>query len=468
MRTHKLLHLTLLPVVALALQSCFTAKTYVRPDVVDESAYRLDMHAPATDSSTLAALPWQEMFTDPYLRDYIAEGLQNNIDIRIALQRIDAAEAYYRSGKASRLPMLNVNGQAAYQLPSGNGPNSGLSGELVSQYTLQGTLSWEVDIWGKLRSRERAALSSYLQSQAAHQAVQTSIISGIANLYYQLLAIDEQIKVTELSIANRTKSIETTIALKNAGYITQAGVEQTKAQLYSAQNLLVNLQLNKKLLENTFALLLGWAPQEIDRSRLDEQRIEQDFATGYPVQLLSNRPDVMAAEYGLINAFELTNVARASLYPGLNISAGGGLQSLEFDKFFSASSLFASALGSITQPIFNGRQLRAQYEVAQTQEEIAYLNFKRAVLTASREVSDAMHSLGAANESIEILRRQYEAFEAAAAYSEELLNNGMVNYLEVLTARENALNAQLNLINTRFAQLSAKVELYRALGGGRF
>ena len=461
MKKNKIYKLAFIPVVLLTLQSCFTAEKYVRPEVVDESFFRTDQLP--EDSLTIADISWQELFEDPFLAGHIDQALQNNIDIRVALQQINAAEAYFRQGKAAYYPTLGVSGQAAAQQSSENGAQGGTD---VTQYDLTGTLSWEADIWGKIRSNKRAFEASYLQTVAAHKAVKTELIANVASVYYQLLALDEQLKITEESIANRESSLETTKALKDAGYITEVGVKQTEAQLYTAQALRVDILTNIKFLENTMSILLGESPREIERSQLDQQKITARLTTGYPVQLLRNRPDVIAAEYNLINAFELTNVARSNFYPSLSISASAGLQSLELDNLFSANSLFSNVIGSITQPLFNGRRIRTQYEVAQSQQEQAFLNFRGAILNAGKEVSDALYSFEAAGEKIELEAKQYEAYQSATTLSEELLNNGMINYLEVLTARENALNARLGLIDAKFNQLNSTVELYKALGGG--
>jgi len=214
------------------------------------------------------------------------------------------------------------------------------------------------------------------------------------------------------------------------------------------------------------SILLGEAPHAIERSDLAQQKVLTEIKVGFPVQLLHNRPDVLAAEYNLINAFELTNVARSNFYPSLNISASGGVQSLELNKLLNVKSLFLTAVGSLAQPILNGRRIRTQYKVAQAQQEQALLNFKQTVLNASREVSDALYTYEAAEDKIKIKSMEFAAYDTATSYSEELLNNGMVNYLEVLTARENALRAQLDLINARLSRLNSVVEIYRALGGG--
>ena len=262
------------------------------------------------------------------------------------------------------------------------------------------------------------------------------------------------------------KSQVTEQALKEAGNVTEVGVKQTEAQLYTAQGILIDLKNQARLLENTMSILLGNAPQEIARGSLENQEIDIVLNTGIPAQLLRNRPDVMAAEYKLMNAFELTNAARANFYPSLTLSATGGFQNIEIDKLFNANSLFATIIGGLTQPIFNKRQIRTQYEVSQAQQEQAYLDFRLAVITASKEVSDALYNYEAATEKIEVNQKEFEAYNLATDYSEELLNNGFANYLEVLNAQENALNSSLNLISTKNNQLQAIVDLYEALGGG--
>lgn len=451
-------------IMMLLLQACFVAKDYQRPDVVNSEYFRTD--AIEQDSATLAHFSWREMFRDPVLVGHIERGLENNIDIRIALQQIAVAHAYYKQGRAGHLPMLNGSAQASYQELARNSQFGEFFDGSVTQYDVTASLSWEADIWGRIRSNKRALEASYLQSVSAHQAVKTELIASIASLYYRLLTLDEQERITEETIETREIALETTEALKNAGTVSEVAVKQTEAQLHTARALLIELRRNIKLLENTMSILLGDEPHTIERTLLREQRINEQISVGFPVQLLRNRPDVVAAEYGLINAFELTNVARASFYPSLTLSASGGLQSLELDQLFSVNSLFASVVGGLTQPIFNQRRIRTQYEVSLSQQEQAYLRFRQTLLTASREVSDALYNFNAADETITIRGQEFAAYDVATSYSEELLNSGLANYLEVLTARQNALSSQLNLINAEYDRLNAVVDLYRALGGG--
>ena len=468
--THKFL---IAGIGLLSLQSCFVAKEYNQPEVIEEEYYRTDNIE--QDSLNMANISWTEMFTDPLLQNYIEKGLENNIDIRVALQQIIASEAYLKQGKAGYLPTLSLNsnfnrsyfsknGQLGLQLGISNA-GAGI-GDYIDNYEVAGNLSWEADIWGKIRSQKRAFNATYLQSIAAHQAVKTRLIANIASTYYQLLSLDEQIKITEETIDTRENSLETTKALKEAGSLTEVGVKQTEAQLYTAQAILIDLKNEERLLENNLSILLGEAPMQIERSSLEDQEITTKLNIGVPIQLLRNRPDVIAAEYDLVNAFELTNVAKSNFYPSLTLTATGGLQALEAADLFDTNSLFANLVAGLAQPILNGRRIRTEYEVSQAQQEQARLEFRRAILTASKEVSDALYSYEYATDKIDVKQKEYAAYNLATDYSEELLNNGLANYLEVLNAQENALNSSLDLSNAKYNQLKAVVDLYEALGGG--
>ena len=464
MKKQLIYRIFILGAVPLLLASCFAAKEYERPqELIDETYYRTD--AIEQDSINMAVVSWRELFSDPILQEHIETGLENNIDIRVALQQILAAEAYFKQGKAGYFPTLDATAQMTHQELSSNSQFGGLFSSL-DQYELSASLSWEADIWGKIRSNKRAFGAQYLQTVEAHKAVKTQLVAMIASSYYQLLALDEQLRVTEETIETRSSSLETTKALKEAGNVTEVGVKQTEAQLYTAQALRIDLINEIRLLENSFSVLLGQQPGAIERDGLRNQEIETSLKTGVPAQLLVNRPDVRASEFALINAFELTNVARSNFYPSLTLSATGGLQALQIDELFDTNSLFATLIGGLTQPIFNRRSIKTQYEVAQAQQEQARLQFKQALLTASREVSDALYTYEAATEKLDVKRKEFEAYNTATEYSEELLDNGLANYLEVLTARENALNSSLDLINTRLTQLQSVVDLYEALGGG--
>lgn len=456
----------LLLVVAITLQSCFVARDYVRPDldIETENLYRTE-NLPK-DSVSMADVSWKDLFTDQYLEQYIEEGLQNNMDIRIAIQQIIAAEAYAKQGKAGYLPTLSVGPNYTHQEYSENSQFGSIFSGGLDTYDITANLSWEADIWGKIRSNKRASQADYLQSVAGHQAVKTQLISNIANTYYNLLALDAQLEVTNQTIATRASSVETIKALKDAGQVTQVAVDQNIAQYNSAKALQIDIETAIFKAENTLSILLGKAPQEFKRSRLDNQSIDQEIKLGVPARLLRNRPDVMAAEYALIRDFELTNVANSSFYPSLTLTASGGLQSLELDKLLNANSLFATVVGGLTQPLLNQRKLKTQKEVALANQESSLLNFKKTLLVAGSEVSNALFSYEAETKKFEFRKNEVEALRKAETNSEELLKNGYANYLDLLTARQSALSAELNLITNKLSQLSATVELYRSLGGG--
>lgn len=460
--TNKIVLVALLP---LLLQSCFVAKKYKRPNLEIEELYRTD-HL-SKDSVSFASISYQDLFTDTYLKEYIAKGLENNLDIRIALQNIVAAEAYMKQGKFGYLPTLNATATATRTAKnSENGQFGNLFTNPFNQYQASGTLSWEADIWGKIRSTKRAIDASYLKTVAAHKAVKTNLVSQIAITYYQMLALDKQIKITNETIENRLKSFETITALKESGKANQVGVDQTAAQLYSAQSQLLTLKNSLFKIENTFSILLGEEPQYFARGVLEEQNLTSDLTIGVPALLLRNRPDILQAEYSLLNSFELTNVAKSNFYPSITLSATGGFQSLELDNWIDSSSIFANLVGGLTQPIFNSRKIRTAYEVAKAQQEQSLLSFKKSLLIAGQEVSEALFDYNIAVEQEAYVTKQVAVLKRAEENSQELLNNGYLTYLDLLTARESALNAELSLIDNKFSQLSSIVELYRSLGGG--
>jgi NodT family efflux transporter outer membrane factor (OMF) lipoprotein len=292
------------------------------------------------------------------------------------------------------------------------------------------------------------------------------LVASLASNYYQLLSLDEQKKIIEENIKLRQKNLETTKALKQAGTLTEVAVKQSEALVYNAKSSLLNIDSQIQMLENTISLLMGESPQRIARTTLSSQQFPDNMKIGYPTKLLANRPDVKQAEMNLMNAFELTHNAKTQFYPSLKITASGGLQSLSLDKLFSAQSLFANLIAGLAQPIFNKRKLKTQYEVSIANQQNAYLSFKKTLLTAGKEVSDAMAVYTVQDDFIQLKKKELDAYNASVLYSQELVNYGMANYLEVINADVNRLNAELNIANAKYTKLNAGVQLYKALGGG--
>lgn len=466
LKTRTFKYMVMLTVSAFTLQSCFVAKDYDRPQV-DETDNLFRTDALQTDTLSMADLSWKELFTDPYLVQYIEKGLENNIDIRVAMQQVLAAEAYVKQGKAAYFPAINGGASVTHQEMSKNSQlGSFLSSRSSDQFDLTANLSWEADIWGKIRSNKRASEADYLRIVAIHQAVKSRLVSDIAATYYQLLALDSQLEVTKKTVMVRDSTVSTLQALKDAGTVTQVAVDQNIAQYNNARTLQVDLETAIFQTENVMSILLGQQPQNYARNILDEQHLQTDLKIGVPTTLLRNRPDVIAAEYNLVRAFELTNVARANFYPSLTISASGGFQSLQLDELLNYNSLFANIVGGLAQPIFNQRKIRTQKEVADVQQEQALLEFKRSLLVAGNEVSNALYSYNAETTKFEFRNLEVEALRNAERNSLELLKNGYANYLDLLITRQTVLNSELNVIDSKLQQLLSIVDLYEALGGG--
>ncbi|MCO5268682.1 MAG: TolC family protein [Brumimicrobium sp.] len=466
MRKNILYKVIILGITPFILSSCLVAKKYQTPDISAENlAYKAD--SISGDTLSIAGVKWEELFNDQTLKSYISKSLENNFDVRVAIKQIDIAEAYLKQGKMGYYPTINGNLSAGHQELSKNSQMGSFFKNGIDNFELSVGLSWEADIWGKIRSQKRAMEANYLYSQAARQAVQTRLIANVASSYYQLVAIDQQIELTKETIETRNKSVETMTALQEAGVVNAAAVKQAEAQYYNAHIILIDLEKQAKLVENVISILLGEAPHTIERTSLDNQVISSDLKVGVPSQLLTNRPDVLMAEYKYRNAFEMKNVARSLYYPSFTLSASGGFQSIDFSKFLNPYSLFANILGGLTQPIFNQRKIRTQNEVASAQQEQTLIQFEQAFVNASKEVSDALYNYESASEKLQFQDKMVESLSLAEEYAQELLNNGLANYLEVLTAQENVLNAKLAVTNLKLTQLNAMVELYRALGGGK-
>lgn len=449
------------------LSSCMVRKEYERPAAaVDEKLFRTDMLP--QDSTSIANVSWKEIFTDPILQGHITKALENNLDVRIAVQNITSAEAYLKQAKAAYEPTLSIGPNYTFQTQSINTQFGQIIGErrYVNQFDITATIGWEADLWGKMKSQQKAQLATYLGTLAAHKAVKSDLVASIASAYFQLLTYDDQKRIIEETIKVRENNLETTKALKEAGTLTEVAVQQSEALVYNAKSLLIDIDTQIQLLENTVSMLMGEPSQTIARSSLRSQSLPNSLALGYPASLLSNRPDVMQAEFNLMNAFELTNVAKAQFYPTLKLTGSGGVQSVDIDHLFSVNSLFANVVAGLAQPILNKRQIKTNYDVSLANKETAYLNFRKSILMAGKEVSDAIRVFSVQDSFIDLKKKELDSYKKSVDYSQELVNYGMANYLEVLNASVNSLNAELNISNAEYSKMKAAVDLYQALGGG--
>ncbi|MDQ1166196.1 efflux transporter outer membrane subunit [Flavobacterium sp. SORGH_AS_0622] len=457
----------LMVIAAALLSACSITKKYERPTTL--STDKLYRDQASADTTTIADMPWQSIFKDEKLNALIQKGLENNLNLKNAIENIIQAQASLRQSKLAYYPTLNFDAnvtrnkqsQAGLNFPAGININT-----LTTTYKLGLSTSWEADIWGKLSSSKRAALASYLATDAAKQAVQTQLIADIANNYFLLLSYDKSLKITEETLASRIKNVETIKALKEGAIVTGAAVVQSEANQHAAEVLIPDLKQSIRETENALNILLGQAPGPIDRGELGTQIIPENLAVGVPSQLLENRPDVRQAEFNFRVAFESTNLAKTYFYPSLTLTASGGFSNLELKDFFS-NSIFYSIIGGLTQPIFNQGLNKMRLTTAQSQQLQAYNNFQQSLLTAGQEVSNALYSYEMAVAKEDSRKKQIEALEKAVDYTQQLLEySSATNYTDVLTSEQNLLAAQLSGINDNLQKLQAVVNLYRALGGG--
>jgi len=453
-------YLFLFAFAGLFFASCKVTQPYKSPVLSTDGLFR---DTTITDTTTIANVHWNEIFTDTILQRLIEQGIQYNPDLQIAYTHIQQSQAYYLQSGAAFLPTLNAN---AGVTSSRFSKSQGVQVNSATQYQAGLSASWETDIWGKLSSSKRANLANLLQTESAARAVQTNLVSTIANYYYSLLALDQQLEITRMTVRNWDTTVQTMQALKDAAVVTGAAVVQSEAQRYAAEVTIPDLKQTIKETENALSILIGNSPSGIKRGRLQDQSFMEMLHTGVPAQLLSNRPDVQQAEFNFRYYFELTNVARAYFYPSLSITGSAGLNAFSFSDLFRPGALAASIGAGLTQPILNQRGNKTRLEVAKAQQREALLNFQNTLLKAGQEVSNAMSLYETSNEKTSIRTNQLTALQLSVDYSQELLKNGFANYTEIITARQSLLQAELGRVNDRLQQLQAVVDLYRSLGGG--
>ncbi|WP_302355330.1 TolC family protein [uncultured Alistipes sp.] len=441
--------------LAAAMTSCGIYKNYQRPDVVTDGLYGT---AETADSTTLGDISWQEMFTDPQLQALIDLALTNNTDLQSAQWRVKEAEATLKSARLAYLPSFNFAPQGTI--------SSFDNGAASKTYSIPVTASWQIDIFGGLTNAKRKAKALYLQSREYQQAVRTQLIASVANLYYTLLMLDSQYEVTKETAAKWEESVRTMREMKAAGMTNEAGVAQYEGSYYGIVASLNDIEYSIRETENSLCSVLGEVPHEIVRGRLDEQQLPDNLAVGVPVQMLSNRPDIRQAEYSLMQSFYATNAARSALYPSITLSGSAGWTN-NAGVITNPGKLLLSAAGSLLQPIFNANANRANLKIAKAQQEESKLAFQQALLNAGAEVNNALTQCQTARAKTDLRIKQIEAMERAVESTELLMQHSSTTYLEVLTAQQSLLSAQLSQIADQFDEIQGVVNLYQALGGGR-
>ena len=448
----------IITVAAFTLNSCGIYTKYKPSTQVPEDLYGEEV-ALSDSADNLGNLGWREVFTDPYLRELIEQGLQNNTDLQSAQWRVEEAEATLMSAKLAFLPSFALAPQGTVSSFDG--------GKATQAYSVPVTASWELDIFGRMRNAKHQARALLEQSHDYRQAVQTQLVSGIANVYYTLLMLDEQLAISERTQQSWKETVDATRALMDAGLANEAAVSQMEATYYSISTSILDLKEQINQTENSLSLLLAESPRSVGRGKLEGQALPDHLAVGIPMQMLSNRPDVCRAEHSLESAFYATNQARSAFYPSVVLSGSAGWTNSAGSMIVNPGKFLATAIGSLPQPLFNRGANIAQLKIAKAQQEEAELSFRQALLNAGSEVNDALVKYQTARDKAGLFEKQIASLEKAYESTSLTMQYGNTTYLEVLTAQQSLLNALLTQVANRFTEIQGVINLYQALGGGR-
>lgn len=451
------------------LTSCVVGKKYSRADLNAPEKYR---EAITLTGDTILH-PWKSYYKDPMLVSLIEKALVKNNEVLIAMKSMEQLDLTYKQAKLSLLPTLDFDAGASRSYQSKNSLNGSLSAQFTSKdylddYSANLRLSWEADIWGKAAMQKRDAKAGYFAQKENLSALKTRIIVQVAQSYYNLLGLDEQLKIAQKNIDLSNNTLTMMQLQYNSGLISSLALYQTEAQKKTAELLVPLAEANIAVQENALQILCGEYPDSITRSgNLDVAELNVTLSSGVPVSLLSRRPDVKAAEYAVMSANAKTGLAKATMYPTLSLSPSIGINSFEFDTWFNfPGSVTKTIAANLVQPIFKKRELRTAYEIAVLEQEKAVVQFKQSFIVAVGEVSDAMSKFKNADKRMELATEKSVSLDKATHDANLLYKSGMATYLEVIVAQNSALQNDLDVVAIKLEKLNAAINLYRALGGG--
>ena len=447
----------MLPAI-LSLSSCGIYTNYHRPESLPVDSLYRDVPKAIQDTASLADLSWRELFTDSLLVKWIEVGLEKNSDIQTARLLTEEAQASLQASRLAFLPSVSLAPQGSLNSFGGTKP--------TKTYSLGGTAEWEIDAFGGLRNAKKGSRAALEANRAYEQAVQTQLVATIAETYYSLLALDRKLDITRETAHRWEENVRTMKALKRAGERDDAAVAQAEASRLEAESAVLSLEKQIHELENSFSTLLGIVPTEIERGRLLELSFPEKLSVGVPVQLLGRRPDVRQAEWQLAEAFYATNKARSSFYPQITLSGSAGWTNSSGAGIVNPGDWLLSAVGSLVQPLFNRGRNISNLKIAKAQQQETLVAFRQKLLDAGAEVNNALTQWQTARKSLELDRRKVETLETAVRSTQLLMEYGNTNYLEVLTAKQSLLEAEVQQLQTRFERIQSIIKLYHALGGG--
>jgi multidrug efflux system outer membrane protein len=460
---------TILLLAALLLGGCSPSGRFHRPDPGLPAAFRGEGSAASTADTSIALLPYNRFFRDSTLVGLIDRAVEGNLDLQVALKNIDYARLTLNAARLGVLPEVSLGVSASSARPSDNGPSAVTSGDkTVESFTASGRASWEADIWGKIRSRRKSALASYLKTAEAAKAVRTQLVADVADTYYSLLLFDAQLETARRNLALADTTLTMIRLQYDAGLVTSLAVQQQDAARQSVALRVPELERQIAAAENALSILTATMPGSVRRGEpLFRTAIRDDLPAGVPAALLENRPEVKEAEMALRAAYQDVGTARSSLYPSITLTAEGGLNALRASDWFTTpGSLFGFVGGAVLQPVFQQGKLQAALRQAEIRNLQAELAFRQSVLRAVGEVSDALAALRKIQEREAIAAHRAASLKTGVSNASMLFKSGLATYLEVMLAEETALQAELELADIRRRHLSAMAELYRALGGG--
>lgn len=440
----------------LLLAGCGIYTDYTRPalPVVDSLYTHMPVEAVSNDTTSLAFLSWEELFADSLLRGYIRMGLEHNTDLNLARLRVEEAEATLQASRLAFLPSASLSAEL------------GASGAQGPSFSVAPSFQWEIDAFGKMRNTKKGAEAALEQSRAYRQAVQTQLIATIADSYYALLMLDQQVEISRRTMATWEENIRSLSALKRAGKTNEAAVLQASANKLQVENSIYSMQRQIYEQENAFAALLGTGPMEIRRGKLDDQSFPENLSVGIPLHLLQYRPDVRQAEYALAESFYAENLARSYFYPGITLGGSAGWSTSFGTAIGNPAGWLASALASLTAPLFDRGTSIARLKIARAQQQEALLSFRQTLIDAGTEVNNALAAWQTAKQRLNVDQKLILNLQAAVWNTNLLMKHGLTNYLEVLTAQQTLLSAELSQSSDKYAEIQSVINLYHALGGG--
>ncbi len=451
-------------VSAAALMSgCGIYGKYERPEVnatglVRDVTSTTDTLA-VTDTTSFGNLPWRSVFTDPQLQALIEQGLEHNTDLLNAALNVKMVEAQLTAAKLAFVPSFTFSPQGTISSWDGS--------KATKTYSLPINASWSIDLFGNLLNQKRSAQMALLATKDYQLVVKTNLIANIANAYYTLLMLDKQLEIVD-NMTQLTKETWDMMKLqKELNNAKETSVQSAEANYYSVLAQAADLKRQIRETENSLSLLLGQQAQTIARGKIENQSLPTEFSTGIAIQMLNNRPDVHYAEMTLAQCFYDTQAARSKFYPNITISGSGAFTNSSGMGIVNPGKWLLSAIGSLVQPIFQNGQLVAQLKVAKATQEQAYNTWQNAVLSAGSEVSNALVLYNSSDEKSKLEAKQVESLTKNVQYTKDLFNMGGSTYLEVITAQQSLLNAELSKVQDDFYKMQAVVNLYYALGGGR-